>query len=496
MGIRHINERDAWVTNADGDIIGIQLHGRSEMVDLRNPVNADVNELTGMVINFPEQDRNFATLNRAPNSRMCLIGDSIGDMNTDVTASVSQYAAYGFMCWALLATDWGFYFDDSLNFAKSGATLDGAGGTIDGRTQVAQAISSDADNVFLLLGTNSLVQATTATEMFTLLRDSYIVPLLKAGKRVFTSTLLPRDGLSAANLKKMQQFNRLVLNFGAVNGTLNGNSPIIVVGGRKWEDCAHATAGNCVSGVIWDAVAPYTHPTPTGAYLYGYEDIGDELKKFFPSQFKPVSPSDVYDASSNVTGSLFSNPALKGTAGNKPASGGITASGNVADSCRLYRGTGTSTATLAGSKTAPLLSGYTGSWQRIQVAISVAGSATETYVFSPDAAIALPEGVVPGDKVQLEAQVWVSSHAGLIGLEAQMVENGPSIPQQSLSMVRQSGQVMPFPTGKLVTLKTHPIVLQEGVTSLSGYVRAVLNGTSTSSAVDWYVVSYTPRKIV
>lgn len=47
MGIRHINERDAWVTNADGDIIGIQLHGRSEMVDLRNPVNADVNELTG-----------------------------------------------------------------------------------------------------------------------------------------------------------------------------------------------------------------------------------------------------------------------------------------------------------------------------------------------------------------------------------------------------------------------------------------------------------------
>lgn len=49
MGIRHINERDAWVTNTDGDITGIQLHGRSEIVDLRNPVNADVNELTGRI---------------------------------------------------------------------------------------------------------------------------------------------------------------------------------------------------------------------------------------------------------------------------------------------------------------------------------------------------------------------------------------------------------------------------------------------------------------
>ena len=45
--IRPISEGDAWVTNDDGDIIGIQLHGRSEVVDLSNPVNSKVDPVTG-----------------------------------------------------------------------------------------------------------------------------------------------------------------------------------------------------------------------------------------------------------------------------------------------------------------------------------------------------------------------------------------------------------------------------------------------------------------
>ena len=47
--IRPISEGDAWVTNEDGDIIGIQLHGRSEVVDLSNPVNGKVDPVTGRV---------------------------------------------------------------------------------------------------------------------------------------------------------------------------------------------------------------------------------------------------------------------------------------------------------------------------------------------------------------------------------------------------------------------------------------------------------------
>lgn len=50
--LRKISEGDAWVTNEDGDIIGIQLHGRSETVDLSNPVNGKVNPVTGVVKNI------------------------------------------------------------------------------------------------------------------------------------------------------------------------------------------------------------------------------------------------------------------------------------------------------------------------------------------------------------------------------------------------------------------------------------------------------------
>lgn len=91
MGIRHINERDAWVTNADGDIIGIQLHGRSEMVDLRNPVNADVNELTGGVeIPFVVKGKSSAALAAAPSAADIALGDST--MFYDIADPTKRYA--------------------------------------------------------------------------------------------------------------------------------------------------------------------------------------------------------------------------------------------------------------------------------------------------------------------------------------------------------------------------------------------------------------------
>lgn len=52
MGIRKITENDSWVTNNDGDLVGIKLAGRSEdnYVDLSNPVNALTNPVTGVSI--------------------------------------------------------------------------------------------------------------------------------------------------------------------------------------------------------------------------------------------------------------------------------------------------------------------------------------------------------------------------------------------------------------------------------------------------------------
>lgn len=439
----------------------------------------------------PAQKAAFqASVSRDWNNRLLLIGDSIDDQVTDVTATVAQYSAYGWTNWAALRCNWGFYFDNSLNLAVSGSTLDGANATPDGRTQVAAAIASDASNVLLKIGTNSLIQATTSDEMFTLWRDAYVLPLISAGKRVFALPIPPRDGLLAANRLKRSRFNRLVAQYGQQISA--AGAPVVVLPvGRKWEDYAAATPGNTVAGILYDG----THPTPTGAYYVGWEDIGAALEPHFPSRFTPYSPADTYDTTNNPSGCIFSNGQLAGTSGNKPASGGITATGDVATGCRLYRGAGTSTATLVGSKTAPLEAGYSGTWQRMQVSITGAGSATETYIFSPDASIALPTGFATGDIVQLEVPVWVASHTGLIGLEAQLVEVGPTTVRQGLAMVRQAGYSMPFPIGRIVVLRTHPFALQAGVTALSGYVRAVLTGAA-GNGIDMYVIGYIPRKIV
>jgi hypothetical protein len=431
-----------------------------------------------------------ASVSRDWNNGLLLISDSIGDQVTDVTATVAQYAAYGHVSWALLRTNWGFYFDNGDNLAVSGSTLDGVSGTPDARTQVAAAISRSESNVLVIIGTNSLTQATTADEMFALWPDSYILPLLAAAKRVFACPVFPRDGLSVANRLKRARYNRMIVQWG--QQTSASGAPLVMIpAGNKWEDVASATPGNTASGILYDG----THPTPLGAYYAGWEDIGGALERYFPGRYVPFSPADTYDATNNPSGSIFINSHLAGTAGNKPTSGGITATGEVANACRLYRGVGTSTATLVGSKAAPLDPGYSGAWQRMQVSITGAGAATETYIFSPDAAITLPTGFAAGDTVQLEVPVWVASHTGLIGLEAQLVEVGPGAPRQGLAMVRQSGYSMPFPTGRIVVLRTHPFALQSGVTALSGYVRAVLTGAA-GNGIDMYVIGYVPRKIV
>lgn len=91
--IRPISEGDAWVTNDDGDIIGIQLHGRSEVVDLSNPVNGKVNPVTGMVgfsvssADFIPAQSGFLSLKSSLigsyDQTMLLIGDSTGNETTE-----------------------------------------------------------------------------------------------------------------------------------------------------------------------------------------------------------------------------------------------------------------------------------------------------------------------------------------------------------------------------------------------------------------------------
>lgn len=89
--IRPISEGDAWVTNDDGDIIGIQLHGRSEIVDLSNPVNGKVNPITGKVKTSAGGDEvNFDPWSVGVGKKYIALGNSLtfgaGSTNAGTTA--------------------------------------------------------------------------------------------------------------------------------------------------------------------------------------------------------------------------------------------------------------------------------------------------------------------------------------------------------------------------------------------------------------------------
>ena len=94
--IRPISEGDAWVTNNDGDIIGIQLHGRSETVDLSNPVNGKVDPVTGMV-SYSQENSTYAHIGAGIQSTVRKLADTgaTGDVTVlvigDSTAGDSMF---------------------------------------------------------------------------------------------------------------------------------------------------------------------------------------------------------------------------------------------------------------------------------------------------------------------------------------------------------------------------------------------------------------------
>lgn len=102
--IRPISESDAWVTNDDGDIIGIQLHGRSEIVDLSNPVNGKVNLLTGGIeIPGVVAGRSSAQIAAAPTADDIALGDST--VFYDIADPTKRYALSSARTSFVLVTD-------------------------------------------------------------------------------------------------------------------------------------------------------------------------------------------------------------------------------------------------------------------------------------------------------------------------------------------------------------------------------------------------------
>lgn len=129
--IRPISEGDAWVTNEDGDIIGIQLHGRSEVVDLSNPVNGKVDLVTGGIVILSSGKSGVVPVT-------VLVGDGVNSDHASFSASISAAGVDGTIALVPGAT----YITDRKITLLDGQRIDGNGATIKRADQVTSQTTS------------------------------------------------------------------------------------------------------------------------------------------------------------------------------------------------------------------------------------------------------------------------------------------------------------------------------------------------------------------
>lgn len=392
---------------------------------------------------------------------ICALGDSITDMSSDNTSRVTQFAADGYMTWAQTLTGHRAYFDDSLNFGVSGDTIEKAAA----RTRLV--IASRCQMVVVLLGTNDLPRPESSLKMFNDWRNKVVSPLLNAKVTVVAVAVPPREDMSGAANSKRTQFNAMVKRF--VNAEALLGQRISVVDA---QDCLTSPSGPGSS--LHDSLYDGTHPSPIGAYCIGKSLVGAISRKF-PERASPTDEA-----------TLNTNPAMIGADGLTLA----PAQGQVATGYKAYRGAGTSDKTTF-SVAKPREAAGCRDPQQVVVDISGQGSSAETYIVQPEASPT--SGVKPGVAVQLVAQVqFAEPPVNLVGFELHMAEVGPPSPRQAIDMVRQPGQPMPRVAWGGV-LKTPPFVLQPGTTSITSYIRAVMDASKGVGSVNFYVCSYRMR---
>lgn len=122
MGIRKISEGDAWVTNDDGDVIGIQINGRSENVDLSSPVNAK-KTLTG--------GSEYLSANGAIGAENYYVSPNGGNVAAMINEACADIVASGRNGYVELLPGGEYAIDDPLSFDTNFVGLNGRGAIID-----------------------------------------------------------------------------------------------------------------------------------------------------------------------------------------------------------------------------------------------------------------------------------------------------------------------------------------------------------------------------
>lgn len=232
------------------------------------------------------------------------------------------------------------------------------------------------------------------------------------------------------------------------------------------------------------------HPCIGGAYWMGYA-LWQALKSGLPVRRTTqwVSFDDDYDPVTAPTGNLIPSGygTLFGTGGTNTPVGAFTPSGDVATGWTVTcPASATSTTTCVSSKENPRTDGpASGVRQKFVFTTTGAGTVHDQFYFRN---LLVGFGsVVAGETLVGEMAYELVSGTNVVAIQLSIVENGPSVPAAKYDG-NWSGVLPGIPDeAHSGLLRTAPLTLAAGSTSVAMYLTVAFDTTSGSAAAELFV---------
>lgn len=339
---------------------------------------------------------------RAPASIACL-GDSITnqcfaeDLSEGPSKPVRGYPGYGYMTWTNI------FLGQRLRFGREYEHGVGGDSTELMLARVGDVTSTDAGVCVVHGGTNDRFSMWAASRTIAALTAIYEA-LRASGILVVAVPIIPRSNWSPLTTEQTTQQRLEAFN---VNNWIRRyciETPGIILADPTayMVDQASPTA-DPITGMLADGL----HPDVLGAQAMG-RAIADAIGPVLAPKSPILHPHnlDAYDPVHNTRGNLIANGSMSGTGG------GVVApvTGIVADAWALQRTLSAETGgTIIASKE-PRADGIGGDLQVITFS-GLTGTTKVGYTLSTTSAV--PAGVVAGDEIEAECEVWVEGASKL-----------------------------------------------------------------------------------
>jgi len=395
-----------------------------------------------------------------------------GDGNRTLATIGDSFIAQGFYSDATQTTrygknwvEWGLALSGhrlsliSQN-AAGGSRITGAGTGVAFDAQMASAIASGATDILMMGGINDVINSVTLAAMqaqYTTL----IAAAVAAGRKVWIAT---QPGLNSAGSNysttrqaTMMEFNRWLKDRVAAAG--NPRVQVIDCAGQL-ADAASAT-GSWRANSILASDGLNLHPNNVGAYWMG-KALAAAWSANLPAwDRRHVSNADAYTYNA-ASRQALSNPLF------------VNGAGTATNWTIAYTGSGAGTASQVDRA-----DGY----GKDQTVALTAGADGDFFTITSDNAY--PNGIAAGDVVVFEVEVTFSAGpVNVKGLRAVATQNGTTfITSTSMAFDTTGTNDLALPESFTAVLRTPPMTISTGQTSLTGAVRAILAGNPTGTTL-------------